>query len=150
MLTDTATSERPGPWSEPVLLNNVERHERSQARRVQGCDSPVERHGIASCRPCCGANADHHHPRSVILSQQRLDGFPLEPRSASLQPVVLDFQQGLDQGDLTSPISECYSLRIVVLLTTAAPPRQPMFSRTLASCITYSAMHWSLTSTYQY
>lgn len=25
MLTDTATSERPGPWSEPVLLENVER-----------------------------------------------------------------------------------------------------------------------------
>ena len=25
MLTDTATSERPGPWSEPVLLQNVER-----------------------------------------------------------------------------------------------------------------------------
>jgi hypothetical protein len=35
MLTDTATPERPGPWSELVLLENVERPSTVEVARLR-------------------------------------------------------------------------------------------------------------------
>lgn len=66
MLADTVTPERPGPWSERVLLENVEGASALEGSRLWW---PRWR-DIAShtSRLCCGANADDHTPGPYHLT----------------------------------------------------------------------------------
>ena len=68
MLTDTARSERPGPWPEPVLLENVER------------PSAVEQGGfktaIARWRDMASPAADFVAVRTRIITSRALSPYP--------------------------------------------------------------------------
>lgn len=120
MLTDTATSERPGPWSEPVLLENVE------------WPSAVEQGGfkaaIARWRDMASPAADFVAVRMRIMTFRAVASYrrrqqlfkplgllclaPLESWLSLLQSGVLDFEQGLGQYDLTSAVPEKQSTTV--------------------------------------